>query len=159
MMKVLYQMDIAGEEDPENAAHYLKQAAHLNEQEEYAKTLYSLYCTEREKADEQISAFSRRWSVRRMAKTDLAILRLATFEMLFYEACPVSVAINEAVDLAKAFGGEDDSPRFINGVLGRIADRYAELDDSVEEEAEDAAEAESEVSPEAESEASAEANA
>ena len=60
MMKVLYQMDIAGEEDPENAAHYLKQAAHLNEQEEYAKTLYSLYCTEREKADEQISAFSRR---------------------------------------------------------------------------------------------------
>ena len=120
MMKVLYQMNIAGEEDPENAAHYLKQAAHLNEQEEYAKTLYSLYCTEREKADEQISAFSRRWSVRRMAKTDLAILRLATFEILYMEEVPDAVAINEAVDLAKKYG-TDNAPKFINAILGNIA--------------------------------------
>ena len=41
--------------------------------------------------------------------------------MMYVEEVPISVSINEAVELAKAFGGEDDSPRFVNGVLGRIA--------------------------------------
>ena len=43
------------------------------------------------------------------------------YEMLYVDDIPVSVSINEAVELAKGFGGEDDSPRFVNGVLGRIA--------------------------------------
>ena len=52
---------------------------------------------------------------------DRSILRLAAYEIMFVEDVPTSVAINEAVELAKDFGGEDDSPRFVNGVLGRIA--------------------------------------
>ena len=52
---------------------------------------------------------------------DRSILRIATYEILFVEDVPTSVAINEAVELAKDFGGEDESPRFVNGVLGRIA--------------------------------------
>ena len=52
---------------------------------------------------------------------DRSILRLAVFEMFNCDDVPVSVSINEAVELAKGFGGEDDSPRFVNGVLGRIA--------------------------------------
>ena len=55
-----------------------------------------------------------------MPLVDLSLLRLSTYEMLFVEDVPVSVSINEAVNLAKEFGGED-SPRFINGILGRIA--------------------------------------
>ena len=63
-----------------------------------------------------------------MPIVDRSILRIATYEILFVEDVPTSVAINEAVELAKDFGGEDESPRFVNGVLGRIAkDVDAEL--------------------------------
>ena len=71
--------------------------------------------------DERLAMTSENWAVERMPVVDRAILRLATYEILFVDEVPVSVAINEAVDLAKAYGGEDESSRFVNGVLGRIA--------------------------------------
>ncbi len=55
-----------------------------------------------------------------MNKVDLAILRLAVYEMTWDDDIPTKVAINEAVELAKRFGG-DDSPSFVNGVLGKVA--------------------------------------
>ena len=55
-----------------------------------------------------------------MGKVDLTILRLAVYEMKLDEDIPVKVAINEAVELAKKFGG-DESPAFVNGVLAKIA--------------------------------------
>ena len=55
-----------------------------------------------------------------MSKVDLAILRLGTYELLFDESIPNGVAISEAVELAKRFGG-DDSSSFINGILGSLA--------------------------------------
>ena len=63
---------------------------------------------------------SKGWKTSRMGKVDLTILRLASYEVLFDEDVPAKVAINEAVELAKKFGG-DDSPSFINGVLGKVA--------------------------------------
>ncbi len=71
--------------------------------------------------DEHLAAISENWSLLRMPIVDRSILRLATYEMMYVDDVPVSVAINEAVELAKSFGGEDESPRFVNGVLGRIA--------------------------------------
>lgn len=71
--------------------------------------------------DACLEATSENWAVARMPIVDRSILRLAAFEMIYEEDVPVSVAINEAVELAKEFGGEDESPRFVNGVLGRIA--------------------------------------
>lgn len=70
--------------------------------------------------DERIVAASENWSLDRMPLVDKSLLRLATCEMCYVESVPVSVSINEAVNLAKEFGGED-SPRFVNGILGRIA--------------------------------------
>jgi len=55
-----------------------------------------------------------------MARVDLNILRLAIFEILFDNEVPLKVAINEAIELAKTFGS-DNSPKFVNGVLGAIA--------------------------------------
>jgi N utilization substance protein B len=75
--------------------------------------------------DEIIQDASEHWKIRRIAKVDLAILRLAAAEMLYPQAknpIPRKVSINEAVELAKKFGG-DKSPAFVNGVLGKIADR------------------------------------
>ena len=60
------------------------------------------------------------WKLSRMGKVDLTILRLAVYEMRFDDEIPVKVAINEAVELAKTFGG-DESPAFINGVLAKLA--------------------------------------
>ena len=77
--------------------------------------------------DERLEAASENWTLARMPIVDRSILRLAAFEMLHVDDVPVSVSINEAVELAKDFGGEEDSPRFVNGVLGRIA-RQLEAD-------------------------------
>lgn len=71
--------------------------------------------------DKRLEAASENWALSRMPIVDRSILRLAVFEMLYVDDVPVSVSINEAVELAKEFGGEEDSPRFVNGVLGRIA--------------------------------------
>lgn len=73
-----------------------------------------------EELDEIIEQTATGWTIGRMGKVDLAILRLAVYEMKKDEDIPVSVAINEAVELAKKFG-QDESPSFINGVLAKLA--------------------------------------
>lgn len=72
--------------------------------------------------DRLIENTSENWALSRMPLVDRNILRLAVFEMLYRdEDVPDSVAINEAVEMAKVYGGEDSS-KFINGILGRLAD-------------------------------------
>ena len=74
-----------------------------------------------ETLDERISAnLKKGWKISRISRVSLAILRLALYEMLFLDDIPVSVSINEAVELSKKYTVEDDSG-FINGVLGSIA--------------------------------------
>lgn len=90
--------------------------------------------------DSYLAEASDNWSLDRMPIVDRTILRLAVYEMVYNPNVPLSVTINEAVELAKAFGGEDESPRFVNGVLGRIAKRL-EAALSPEPNAEAAAEA------------------
>lgn len=69
--------------------------------------------------DVLLNETSKGWKTTRMNKVDLSILRLAFYEVLFDEEVPESVAINEAVELAKKFGG-NDSPSFVNGVLAKL---------------------------------------
>lgn len=70
--------------------------------------------------DARIVSASENWAMDRMPVVDRSLLRLATCEMCYVDSVPISVSINEAVNLAKEFGG-DNSPRFVNGILGRIA--------------------------------------
>lgn len=70
--------------------------------------------------DERLNAASRGWKTQRMAKVDLAILRLGVYELIYDDKIPTGVAISEAVELAKQFGGEESSS-FVNGILGHIA--------------------------------------
>jgi len=88
---------------------------------DYAENLVVGVAEHLDEIDGRLASTSENWSVERMPVVDRAILRLATYEMLFVDDVPISVTINEAVELAKAYGGEDDSSRFVNGVLGRIA--------------------------------------
>lgn len=69
--------------------------------------------------DEILDETSTGWATARMARADLSILRVAVYELLWDEAIPTSVSINEAVVLARKFGG-DDSPSFVNGILGKL---------------------------------------
>jgi N utilization substance protein B len=93
---------------------------------EFTKLLLAGVGAHAELIDGLIAQTSENWSLERMPLVDRSILRLATFEMLYVNDVPYSVSINEAVELAKDFGGEDESSRFVNGVLGRIADHLGE---------------------------------
>lgn len=68
--------------------------------------------------DEIISDTSEGWDLNRIGKVELAILRLAIYEAKYDDDIPIGVAINEAVEIAKKYGGED-SPSFVNGILGK----------------------------------------
>ena len=74
------------------------------------------------KIDEIISERAKGWTIERMSKVDLAILRLAVYEVVFSEDMPDSIAINEAVELAKKYSS-DEAPAFINGILGKLSQR------------------------------------
>ena len=75
----------------------------------------------REDLDALINQVATGWKTHRMGRAELAIIRLALYEMKYDDEIPYRVAINEAVELAKIYGG-DDSPGFVNAVLGKLAD-------------------------------------
>jgi len=69
--------------------------------------------------DTKIDEIAQGWKVKRMGNVDKTIIRLALYEILYEENVPTKVAINEAVEIAKIYGG-DDSPAFINGILAKL---------------------------------------
>lgn len=86
----------------------------------YAQKLMEGIITNIDVVDENIGKYAIDWTVERMPATDRNILRIAVYEMLFAdEKLAPGVAINEAVEIAKLYGTED-SPRFINGILGKM---------------------------------------
>ncbi len=87
---------------------------------DYALKIISGVEDNAERLDDLISCAARNWTLERMPLMDLAIMRIALFEILYVDDVPVSVSINEAVELAKRFGAEDESPKFVNGMLGAI---------------------------------------
>lgn len=71
--------------------------------------------------DEAINEVSKGWKTTRMGKVDLALIRLAVYEIRYDDEIPFKVAVNEAVELAKKYG-TDDTPAFVNGVLAKFAE-------------------------------------
>jgi N utilization substance protein B len=87
----------------------------------YARGLVEGVQAHQAELDELIASYADRWALGRMPVIDRNLLRIGLFELLWGEDIPVAVAINEAVELAKSLS-TDDSGRFINGLLGRIAE-------------------------------------
>ena len=87
---------------------------------DYTVTLVEGVTAHRTRIDDLISEHAEGWTLQRMPAVDRAILRLGLYELLWAADVPDAVAIDEAVELAKGLS-TDDSPRFVNGVLGRIA--------------------------------------
>jgi N utilization substance protein B len=89
---------------------------------EYAVTLVQGVAAHQKDIDRMLAEQARGWTLERMPAVDRAVLRLGLFELLFSDEIDDAVAIDEAIELARALS-TDDSPRFVNGVLGAIASR------------------------------------
>lgn len=89
------------------------------EDKEYIKDIVKGVIENKQKLDEIIKKYLKEWTMDRISKTDLAILRVAVYEILYREDIPYKVSVNEAVELAKAFSDES-SPAFVNGVLAGV---------------------------------------
>lgn len=107
----------------------IKENEHMDEVNkedmEYIKEITHGVYTNIASLDEMIEKHLKGWTMERICKTDLAILRLAIYEIIHREDIPDKVSVNEAVELAKAFS-EDSSPSFINGVLAGILNKKME---------------------------------
>ena len=109
------------EEMPEQIQLYFQDMGDLQPVEQaYMEDKYGKIKERIEELDQILNENSTGWKTKRMSKVDLNILRLALYEMKYDEDVPVKVAINEAVEIGKLFGGED-SASFINGILGKVA--------------------------------------
>ena len=119
-LQALYEIDSV-QHDPEETLNNLQAEAKLSEDNlGFARELVDGVIKYKEKLDAQIHRYAPAWPIEQIAFIDRNILRLAIFEILIDNKIPVKVAINEAVELAKNFGG-DSSSKFINGVLGAIS--------------------------------------
>lgn len=124
-VQLLYTADIQ-EEDAEKLLAEGRCLSDIDPLPDYALQLFMGVSDHQAELDEYLANTSENWALERMPMVDRAILRLAAYEMLYEDDVPISVSINEAVELAKAFGGEDESHRFVNGILGRIAKQIEE---------------------------------
>jgi len=120
LMQMLFEMEVQGDYSQEARERYAANFIESSGQREYMDRMFRVFTEHRKDIDETIESASDRWKVSRLAKVDLAILRVASAELLYMDDIPDSASINEAIELAKKFGSED-SGRFINGVLGKVA--------------------------------------
>jgi N utilization substance protein B len=119
-LQALYEIDSV-QHDPEETLKHLQAELRLTEETfSFARELVEGVVKYKDKLDAQIYRYAPAWPIEQIAFIDRNILRLAIFEIIIDNKIPVKVAINEAVELAKNFGG-DSSSKFINGVLGAIS--------------------------------------
>ena len=119
-LQVLYEVDTTRHEVEEVLGRLLAEEDLSEDNSAFVRQLVSQTVQHREEVDHNIQRFAPAWPIGQIAVIDRNILRLAISEILFDNRVIVKVAINEAVELAKKFGGESSS-RFVNGVLGSIS--------------------------------------
>lgn len=122
LFKLVFIFSFTLEKDMEEQVRlYLDGIEDLEEQDRRTiEDRFRAVCGKVPEIDAMLNATARGWKTDRFGSADLAIMRVAVYEMLFDEKIPEGVAINEAVELAKKYGG-DESPAFINGILGKIS--------------------------------------
>lgn len=118
-MQLLFQMEVQNDYSQEIKERFVQEYMKDSNQLEYFNRLFEAAAGNLPVIDEKLENCSENWKISRMAKVDLAILRLSAAEILYLDDVPDSASINEAVDMAKKFGG-DDSGKFINGILGKV---------------------------------------
>jgi N utilization substance protein B len=115
----LFQVEFQKENIKEQVEDFLDSYGDVKYDKDYFLEAINGVMNSLKEIDEIIESKAKGWTIDRIAKMDLPILRVAIFEIRHREDIPVSVSINEAVELAKKFGS-DDSSKFINGLLGQV---------------------------------------
>lgn len=116
-MKVLFQMDSMSDFTEESLDLFLENFKYDEMETIYIKEAISVIKDNLEVIDNHIKSNLEGWSIYRLAKVDLAVLRIAIYEMLYRDDIPLEVSINEAIETVKKYS-TDESFKFINGVLG-----------------------------------------
>jgi N utilization substance protein B len=124
-LQALFEVDCASHKAEDSLDRLLQESSLPDETVGFTRDLVTSVLGDRKAIDALIQRFAPAWPLQQLSIVDRNILRLAVHELLS-EASPAKVAINEAVELAKAFGA-DSSPRFVNGVLGSI---YTDLENN-----------------------------
>ncbi|WP_194398399.1 transcription antitermination factor NusB [Microbacterium atlanticum] len=122
-LDILFQADVRGDQPAVILAAEARRAAGEPARQAswlYAREIVDGVIDNQDAIDEQITTFAKDWSLARMPAVDRAVLRIATWELLYNDEVPAAVAIDEAVELAKEYS-TDDSGAFVHGVLARIA--------------------------------------
>lgn len=119
-LQILYAVDIT-KDDPKGCIEHFWDGSDESSDEvkAFAGEIVLGVCDNNKKIDSLIAKYATNWQLDRMAVIDRNVLRLATYELLFMDDIPPKVSINEAIDIAKKFGG-NDSGKFVNGVLDKI---------------------------------------
>jgi N utilization substance protein B len=119
-LQALYQIEMTG--DPSAAALdlFLSHFEGSAKSREFARRLVSGVISQREEIDRLIEQSTEHWKIDRMAKVELTILRMATYELVFCPDIPSSVSLDEAVEIGKRYGS-GESAAFINGILDQVA--------------------------------------
>ena len=122
IFKILFGVEFhSAEELDEQIALYMEELGEIRQKEsDYILNKVHSIVEHLDDLDSSLNAASKNWKTTRMAKAELSILRLAAYEIKYEEDSPVSVSINEAVELAKAYGS-DQGPAFVNGILSGLA--------------------------------------
>lgn len=123
LFKLLFRVEFNSREElPQQEAFFFEDEENVSDQKENMaiSEKFNKIIEKLEGIDQSLNEKVQGWNTGRMGKVDLTILRLAVYEIVFDEEIPTSVAINEAVELAKKFG-QDSSPAFVNGVLAKFA--------------------------------------
>jgi N utilization substance protein B len=119
-LKVLFQLE-SSEDDPDEVLRYhAAEGAATSDVAHFATQLVRGVIANQEKLDAILSATSEHWKLEQMAKVDRIVLRIAVYEITIDRHVPTKAAINESIELAKTFSGEE-AGRFVNGILGRVA--------------------------------------
>jgi N utilization substance protein B len=119
-LQILYAVDITRDEPKNCIEVFWGWSDEANQQvKDFADQIVLGVSDKRKQIDSLISKYATNWELDRMAVIDRNVLRIATYELLHMEDIPPKVSINEAIDIAKKFGGPD-SGKFVNGVLDKI---------------------------------------
>ncbi len=135
-LQVLYQIDLSQGDPRESLNRYFQNFRPSEKSREFCWRLVEGVTKKREEIDRLIEENAENWTLKRMAVVDRNILRLAAFELLYCPDIPFKVTLNEAIELAKAYGTED-SGGFINGILDRIHSLSAAKDSAAAAEKEE----------------------
>jgi N utilization substance protein B len=125
-LQVLYEVDIANHPPADVFRTRLAETPLTDELAEFARQIIFGILPLTNELDKLIARYAPEWPFDQIAAIDRNILRMALWEFAVFHETPIKVAINEAVELAKQFGS-DSAPRFVNGVLGSLADHQHEI--------------------------------